>query len=65
MVNPVGAYYKDGMVGVAGLVIDDHDRCAPLGVGNVKAGGNYGADLVPAYKAKVGIVICHLYSMML
>ena len=45
MTNPVGPYYKGGMTGVPGVVIDHHDRCAPLGVGAVKAGGNYAADL--------------------
>lgn len=39
MVNPVGAYYKNALVGVRGIVITDYDRCAPRGVGAVKAGG--------------------------
>lgn len=53
MVNPVGNYYsKDGLQSVDALVIDDYDRAAPLGVGSIKAGGNYAADLEPSTRAK-------------
>jgi branched-chain amino acid aminotransferase len=36
MVIPVGDYYKGGLSPVTALVIDDFDRAAPRGVGNVK-----------------------------
>lgn len=36
MCIPVGDYYKGGLSPVAALVIDDYDRAAPKGVGNVK-----------------------------
>eukprot|EP00042_Codosiga_hollandica_P042361 m.387419 g.387419 ORF g.387419 m.387419 type:complete len:361 (-) comp56314_c0_seq10:220-1302(-) len=51
-VCPVGSYYKGGLSGVSGLVMQDYDRAAPLGTGHVKAGGNYAADLVPSQAAK-------------
>lgn len=47
MVIPVGDYYKGGLSPVTALVIDDFDRAAPRGVGNVKVAGNYAADLLP------------------
>ncbi len=34
------------------MVITAYDRAAPKGVGNVKAAGNYAADLEPATRAK-------------
>ena len=36
LVIPVGDYYKGGLSPVSALVIDDFDRAAPRGVGNVK-----------------------------
>eukprot|EP00053_Salpingoeca_punica_P006205 m.59457 g.59457 ORF g.59457 m.59457 type:complete len:370 (-) comp13582_c0_seq1:280-1389(-) len=51
-VTPVGAYYKGALTGVDALVIGDSDRAAPRGVGSVKVGGNYAADLVPSSQAK-------------
>jgi branched-chain amino acid aminotransferase len=36
MCIPVGDYYKGGLSPVSALVIDDYDRAAPKGVGNVK-----------------------------
>ncbi len=52
MVMPVGAYYKDGLHGVPTLVVEDYDRAAPLGMGQYKVAGNYGASLMPAKLAK-------------
>ena len=34
------------------MVVEEHDRAAPQGIGHVKAGGNYAADLLPASKLK-------------
>lgn len=48
MVNPVGAYYKTGLQAVDAMVVEDHDRAAPKGIGHIKAGGNYAADLLPS-----------------
>ena len=53
MVMPVGAYYKDGLHGVPALIIEEYDRAAPLGMGQFKVAGNYGASLMPAKKAKM------------
>ncbi len=52
LVVPVGAYYKGGLQPVKALIYDDYDRAAPLGVGNVKAAGNYAASLFAHEKAK-------------
>ena len=49
---PVASYYKSGLMPIDSLVIDTHDRAAPQGVGNVKASGNYGADILPSLRAK-------------
>eukprot|EP00466_Bigelowiella_natans_P001690 jgi/Bigna1/140293/aug1.55_g15001 len=51
MCAPVGAYYKSGLKAVKSLVIDEYDRAAPFGVGNVKCPGNYAADVRPAKEA--------------
>ena len=51
VVSPVGEYYASGAQKVPGCVIEDFDRAAPRGVGNVKAAGNYAADLMPAAEA--------------
>jgi len=34
------------------VVVDDYDRAAPRGVGNVKVAGNYAADILPNTLAK-------------
>lgn len=48
LVIPVGDYYKGGLSApVDGLLVQDFDRAAPRGVGNVKVAGNYAADLLP------------------
>lgn len=53
LVIPVGDYYKGGLAApVDGLLIEDFDRAAPRGVGNVKVAGNYAADLLPNMKGK-------------
>lgn len=52
-VTPVGNYFgKGGVQGVHGVVCRDYDRAAPRGTGDVKAGGNYAADLLPLKIAK-------------
>eukprot|EP01048_Picozoa_sp_COSAG05_P013663 COSAG05_NODE_1475_length_4782_cov_16.988682_3_plen_141_part_00 len=38
--------------GVKAQVCETHDRAAPRGTGNVKAGGNYAADLLPVHAAQ-------------
>jgi branched-chain amino acid aminotransferase len=53
MVIPVGDYYKGGLASpVSALLIEDFDRAAPRGVGNVKVAGNYAADLLPNMLSK-------------
>ena len=52
LVLPAGDYYKGGVQQVPATVIEDYDRAAPNGVGNVKVAGNYGADLLPNMQAK-------------
>eukprot|EP00563_Minutocellus_polymorphus_P000078 CAMPEP_0181039730 /NCGR_PEP_ID=MMETSP1070-20121207/10648_1 /TAXON_ID=265543 /ORGANISM="Minutocellus polymorphus, Strain NH13" /LENGTH=414 /DNA_ID=CAMNT_0023117647 /DNA_START=28 /DNA_END=1272 /DNA_ORIENTATION=- len=48
LVIPVGDYYKGGLASPCdALIIEDFDRAAPRGVGNVKVAGNYAADLLP------------------
>lgn len=44
-VTPVGPYYKGGFTPVSALVVDQFDRAAPVGTGDVKVGGNYAAGL--------------------
>lgn len=52
-VMPVGGYFgKGGEGGVTALVMEEHDRAAPMGTGAVKAAGNYAADLDPVHAAK-------------
>ena len=47
LVLPVADYYRGGLSPVTAVVVDDYDRAAPRGVGNVKVAGNYAADLLP------------------
>lgn len=42
-VTPVGPYFKTGFKPVDIVVEEEVDRAAPLGVGDVKVGGNYAA----------------------
>jgi len=52
-VIPVGDYYyKGGVQAVKATVIDDYDRAATRGVGNVKVAGNYAADLLPNMRSR-------------
>ena len=52
-VTPVGNYFGQGGVqGVHASVSRNYDRAAPRGTGDVKAGGNYAADLLPLKIAK-------------
>ena len=49
-VTPAGPYFKEGFNPVSMMICYDHDRAAPLGTGNIKAGGNYAASLVSLEK---------------
>ncbi|MEE4255445.1 MAG: branched-chain amino acid aminotransferase [Bacteroidales bacterium] len=51
-VGPVGPYFKEGFHPVKMQIVRDYDRCAPLGTGHIKVGGNYAASLKPAARAK-------------
>ncbi len=51
-VVPVGPYFKDGFKPIKLKIETYFDRAAPHGIGNVKAGGNYSASLLPVMKAK-------------
>jgi len=52
MVTPVGNYYKGGLKPVDAIILDDFDRTAPRGTGDVKIAGNYAASFMPAKVAK-------------
>eukprot|EP00871_Galdieria_phlegrea_P001827 jgi/Galph1/2645/GphlegSOOS_G1321.1 len=60
-VVPVGDYYKGGLSPVTALVMDQYDRASPRGVGNVKVGGNYAADLLPYMESKSQGYVVNLY----
>ena len=51
LVTPAGAYYKGGLKPVRAVILDDYDRAAPLGMGDVKVGGNYAASIFAHEKA--------------
>ncbi len=51
-VSPVGPYFKTGFKPVHLVVEPEFDRAAPLGVGDVKVGGNYAAGMRASAKAK-------------
>lgn len=51
-VIPAGEYYKGGLKPVRAVIIDDYDRAAPLGMGDVKVAGNYAASIFAHEKAK-------------
>lgn len=51
-VTPVGPYFKTGFKPVDLIVEEEVDRAAPLGVGDVKVGGNYAASLRAGMRAK-------------
>ena len=52
MVMPVGPYYKGGLKPVRAVILDDYDRAAPQGMGDVKVAGNYAASLFAHESAK-------------
>ena len=52
LVMPVGPYYKGGLKPVRALILDDYDRAAPQGMGDVKVAGNYAASLFAHESAK-------------
>jgi branched-chain amino acid aminotransferase len=52
MVMPVGPYYKGGLKPVRAIILDDYDRAAPQGMGDVKVAGNYAASLFAHEAAK-------------
>ncbi len=52
MATPVGPYFKGGFKPVKMLIVEDIDRAAPFGVGDIKASGNYSAGLRGSFRAK-------------
>ncbi len=52
LVTPVGPYFKSGFNPVKLLVVEDLDRAAPFGIGDIKAAGNYAAGLRGSIRAK-------------
>lgn len=52
MVMPVGNYYKGGLKPVRAVILDQYDRAAPQGMGDVKVAGNYAASLFAHESAK-------------
>lgn len=52
IIGPVGAYYKEGLNPVKIYVESEFVRAPKGGTGDAKAGGNYGASLLAAEKAK-------------
>lgn len=61
LVVPVGDYYKGGLSPVTAIVMEQYDRAAPKGVGHVKVGGNYAADLLPNITGKKAGYPINLY----
>jgi len=51
-VSPVGPYFKTGFAPIDLIVEESVDRAAPLGVGDVKVGGNYAAGMRASINAK-------------
>ena len=49
LASPVGKYYSKK---IKCRVVENYDRSAPLGVGHIKMGGNYAADLLPNIESK-------------
>ncbi len=52
ILSPVGPYYKNGFNPIGIYIEDEMVRSMPGGVGDIKAGGNYGASLLGGLKAK-------------
>lgn len=68
MVTPVSQYYdhhNHHNTVVRGMIMDQYDRAAPRGVGHVKVGGNYAADLFPntLWKQKGYPIVLYLDSL--
>lgn len=61
LVTPVSDYYRGGLAPVTALLMQEFDRAAPRGVGNVKVSGNYAADLLPATRGKQAGYPINLY----
>ncbi len=61
MVMPVGPYYKGGLKPVRAVILDDFDRAAPQGMGDVKVAGNYAASLYAHESAKHAGLPVELY----
>eukprot|EP01134_Creolimax_fragrantissima_P006305 CFRG6305T1 len=51
-VTPVGDFYSGAVQSIPAFVVDNYDRAAPRGVGNVKVAGNYAAAMESSKKAK-------------
>ena len=51
-VTPVGPYFKNGLRPIRLRVEEEVHRAAPLGVGDVKAAGNYAASMRATHSAK-------------
>ena len=51
-VVPVGPYFKEGFKPIKIKTEEYFDRAAPHGIGNIKAGSNYSAALLPDTRAK-------------
>ena len=49
---PVSSYYGGGIKPIDALVVEKNDRAAPQGVGNIKAAGNYGSDILVSIYAR-------------
>lgn len=60
-VTPVGPYFIEGFTPVDIVICREYDRCAPLGTGHVKVGGNYAASLLSLEKAHIGKFSTTLY----
>ncbi|NLB69323.1 MAG: branched-chain amino acid aminotransferase [Lentisphaerae bacterium] len=61
LVMPAGEYYKGGLKPVKSVIIEDFDRAAPKGMGDVKVGGNYAASIYAHEKAKAAGFPVELY----
>lgn len=61
LVMPAGEYYKGGLKPVRSIILDDWDRAAPHGMGDVKVGGNYAASLYAHEQAKAAGYPVELY----
>jgi branched-chain amino acid aminotransferase len=59
LASPMGPYYKNGFFPVKAYIQDKYDRTAPLGVGNIKAAGNYAAAMLGDLEGKKkGFPVC-------